>query len=233
MKTLGVITGDIVNSREMSAEDRSELYKVFRKFLTEIRREKRIQDFEVFRGDSFQCSVRNSEEVLSVAVMIRAFIKSYISGTQKEIYEDYKGKGRMAIKGYFPGKQDIKLAIGIGGVDFIKKQSFLQSDGQAFRFSGESLDSMKSTSYRMNLTTMDSYVNYMMEPSILLLDSVIQKWTNNQAETVLLKLKDISEEEIAYRLKITRSAVSQRMRTSQWYAIEKLLRFFTETMKKI
>jgi hypothetical protein len=171
--------------------------------------------------------------VLGTAVMVRAFIKSYTSAEQKAVYDKYMGKGRMATKGYFPGKQDIRLAIGIGSIDFIKKHSFLQSDGQAFQFSGESLDSLKSTSYRMILTTMDDHVNYMMEPSILLLDSVIQRWTNNQAETVLLKLKGMNEDEIAHRLKITRSAVSQRTRTSQWYAIDKLLTFYTDTMKKI
>lgn len=233
MKISGVITGDIVDSRGLTPADRSALYGDFKKFLARCEKEHYLQDFEMFRGDSFQCTVKNKEDVLATAIMIRAFIKSYATPEQKAAYHHSAGKGGVATKGYFPGRQDIRLAIGVGSVDFIKRQSFLQSDGQAFRISGEALDSMKSTPYRMTLTTMDASINEMLEPSILLLDSVIQRWTNNQAETVLLKLKGMGEEEIASKFKISRPAVNQRSRTSQWYAIEKLISFYKKTMQKI
>lgn len=34
----------------------------------------------------------------------------------------YLGKGKKATKGYYPGRQDIRLSIGIGEVDFYSKK---------------------------------------------------------------------------------------------------------------
>jgi len=65
-----------------------------------------------------------------------------------------------------------------------------------------------------------------LEPSILLMDALIQKWTSNQAEAVRYKLQEWKEEQISEALGISQSAVSQRIKTAQWYAIEKLLTYF-------
>ena len=231
MKLTGVITGDIVNSRGLPVIPRKKLYADFKKFLDNLKKEKWLNDFEIFRGDSFQCVIKNTKESLRVALMIRSYIRSYISLEQKEIYAGYQAKGKATSKGYYPGTQDIKLAIGIGAVDFIKKKSPAHSDGEAFYLSGDSLDHLKGMPYRMMLKSPDNKFNASIEPAILLLDAVIQKWTNNQAETISLKLKDLKEDEIARKLKITQPAVNQRIKTSQWYAIEKLLNYFTDTLQ--
>ena len=231
MKIIGVITGDIVDSRGMSGKAREKLYRDLKNFLEDLKQQKCLNEYELFRGDSFQCVVEKKEETLKTALMIRAYIKSYISLEQKEVYAQYLEKGKIASKGYFPGKQDIRLAVGIGAVDFMKKNSLAHSDGEAFHLSGDALDRLKSMPNRMMLKTPDIKFNESIEPAILLLDAVIQKWTNNQAEIVLFKLKDMKEEEIARKLKITQSAVNQRTKTSQWFAIEKLLTYFTGILK--
>jgi hypothetical protein len=231
MKIIGVITGDIVDSRGLPRKAREKLYLALKKFLEDLRKQQRIKEYELFRGDSFQCVVEKKEETLKAALLIRAYIKSYISPEEKKTYAQSPRKGKMASKGYFPGKQDIRLAIGIGAVDFMKKNSLAHSDGEAFHLSGDALDTLKSMPYRMMLQTSDINFNEAMEPGMLLLDAVIQKWTNNQAETVLFKLKNMKEDAIARKLKITQPAVNQRTKTSQWYAIEKLLYYFANTLK--
>ena len=233
MKITGIITGDFVDSRGMSVKGRKKLYNDFKKFMEELKKQKWLNGYELFRGDSFQCIITNTPEALKVALMIRAFIKSYISPEQKAAYDKNTGKGKMTSKGYFPGKQDIRLAIGIGAVDFLKKKSLAHSDGEAFYLSGDTLDKLKGMPYRMMVKTFDKEFNGAIEPATMLLDAVIQKWTNNQAETILFKLRNIKEEDIAAKLKITQSAVNQRTRTSQWYAIEKLLDYFSTTLKGI
>jgi hypothetical protein len=233
MKQIGVITGDIVGSREISAKSRAQLYLDFKKFLDSLQKDNWIDRYEVFRGDSFQCTLSKKNETLRVALMIRAFIKSYISLEQKAIVSKYPGQGKTASKGYYPGQQDIRLAIGIGATDFIKKDSLAHSDGEAFYLSGDSLDSLKKMPYRMVVKTPDKKFNDSIEASILLLDAVIQKWTNNQAEIVLFKLKNMKENETARELKITQSAVNQRTKTSQWYAIDKLVAYFSDTLQNL
>jgi DNA-directed RNA polymerase specialized sigma subunit len=70
-----------------------------------------------------------------------------------------------------------------------------------------------------------------MEPSILLLDAIIQKWTQNAAEIILYLLQDKKEDEIAGLLNISQSAVNQRKKNAQWFAIEKLIQFFEKTVQ--
>jgi len=216
----------------MTGKSRQKLYADFKKFLANLQKNGWLNEYELFRGDSFQCSVEKKETTLRVSLIIRSFIKSYISLEHKEQYKKTAEINQSVSKGYFPGKQDIRLGIGIGKFDFIKKGDLSHSDGQVFQLSGETLDSLKKFPFRMMVKTSDNKFNASVEPSILLLDAVIQKWTNTQAETVLLKLENLKEEEIARKLKISQSAVNQRTKTAQWYAIEKLIVYFEDTLKE-
>lgn len=232
MENIGVITGDIVDSREISITIRELLYADLKSFLESLKKNKRIDKYELFRGDSFQCIVKQKEETLKIALMIRLFVKSYITSEQKQKYANYLGKGKMASKGYYPSLLDIRVAIGIGSFDFLNKKTLAHSDGEAFYLSGGGLDEIKTMPNRMVVKTNNIEFTNAIEPSILLMDALIQKWTVNQAETVLLKLEGFKEDEIARQLKISQSAVNQRTKTAQWYAIEKLLAYFNTTQKK-
>jgi hypothetical protein len=229
MKITGVITGDIVASRELSIESRKTLYADLKKFMEELQKKKWVKAFEMFRGDSLQCVARNPEESLRVALMIRAFMKCYITAEHRSSLKE--GKEKSSAKGYFQGKQDIRISVGIGGTDFIKAGSLAHSDGEAFHLSGEGLDGLKNTSYRIIVKTGFDSFNEPLEPAILLLDAVIEKWTQHQAEIILFKLQDLKEEEIARKIGISQSAVSQRTKNSQWNAIEKLLQWFEKSTK--
>ncbi|MFN2437823.1 MAG: hypothetical protein ABR503_01400 [Chitinophagaceae bacterium] len=230
MEVIGVITGDIVESGEIKPKSRKLLYSDLKDFLAKLKKEKWISEYELFRGDSFQCVQREKENVLRVAIMIRAFIKSYIPlEDQKD--NSQKVESNVIQRGFFPGNQDIRLSIGIGQIDFYNKKSLAHSDGEAFRLAGEDLESLKKAAYRMALKTPNESFNQSIEPTILLLDAVLQKWTNNQAETVLYKLQNHKEEEISKIIKISQPAVNQRIRTAQWFAIEKLLVYFEKTIK--
>ena len=228
--SLAVITGDIVASREIDTSSRQSLYADLKKFLNLLKKEEWISNYEMFRGDSFQCVLEKKEYVLRASLLIRAFIKSYVSLADKKNGRNLS-KGRITTKGYFPGKQDIRLSVGIGQVDFYNRNNLAHSDGEAFQISGEELDHIKKAQYRMTLKTNNEDFNDSIEPTILLLDAVLQKWTNNQAETVLYKLKNFKEEEIGKALKISQPAVNQRVRTSQWFAIEKSLNYFEKKLK--
>ena len=115
----------------------------------------------------------------------------------------------------------------------LKKNKITSSDGEAFRLSGEALDNLSQGTQRLTVRTFNTAFNEQIEPSILLLDALIQKWTQNQAELVLYKLQDKKEDEIASKLKITQSAVNQRTKTAQWLAIEKLVLYFEKTVKTL
>lgn len=225
----GIITGDIVASQKMPAKVRQKLFEDIAIFLKELKK-KWIIRYETFRGDSLQCEVKSPEMALRVALIIRAFFKGYLS--EEEMPKAEANRVEERSKGYFTTDFDIRLAVGIGEVDFIKKNKITGSDGEAFRLSGEALDSLKQETQRLMIKTFKPEYDEALEPAILLLDALIQKWTLNGAELVLYLLQNKKEDEIASLLDISQSAVNQRKKNAQWFAIEKLILYFEKSVKR-
>lgn len=231
MVIYGIITGDIVSSRDIDIPIREKLFDDIGLLLKDLKKHW-INSYETYRGDSLQCETKAPEHALRVALIIRCFFRAYFPDELKPKALK-KGNKAVATKGYFATNFDVRLGIGIGTVDFIKKNKITSSDGEAFRLSGEALDSLRQGTQRMALRTFNAELNEQIEASILLLDALIQKWTQNQSELVLYKLQERKEDEIAAILNITQSAVNQRTKTAQWLAIEKLILYFEKTVKKI
>lgn len=226
MGIYGIITGDIVSSQSIMPSVRQKLFEDINVFLKEIKK-KWINSYETFRGDSLQCDAKSPELSLRVALIIRAFFKAYLPEDEQQnmVKED------RPTKGYFTTDFDIRLAVGIGEIDFIKKNKITSSDGLAFRLSGEALDDLKQQSTRLSVKTYKDDFNEQIEAPVLLLDALIQKWTQNGAEIVLHLLQNKKEEEIAALLNISQSAVNQRKKNAQWFAIEKLIQYFEKTVQ--
>ncbi|HUB60283.1 MAG TPA: SatD family protein [Puia sp.] len=158
--------------------------------------------------------------------MIKSFVMRYIPRATKKSLKDAHPKRPLLTRGYFNIGYDIRLAVGIGEVDFIGKGKSATSDGPAFQLSGHALDSLKDQNILLALKTGDAELNEELAVIISLLDAVTQKWTQNQAELTLYKLKLKRDEEISRILEISLSAVNQRKRNAQWTAIEKAVQFF-------
>jgi hypothetical protein len=206
-KLYGILTGDIVDSRKLTAENRELLYKELLQFLKKIRGPWLV-NYDLYRGDSLQCDISDPQKSLRVALMIKCFLKSY------------RTEGLTA-------PMDIKLSIGIGEVDFEPK-SFSLADGEAFVYSGRELDKMKKTGQYLLMKTRDTDFNAFADASIVLLDAIMQSYTYNQAEVILYKLQGLKETDIARMLHITQPAVSQRSTSASWYAIEKAILIIEE-----
>ena len=224
----GIITGDIVSSGKIKPGTRKKLFDDINTLLKELKK-KWISGYETYRGDSLQCAAKSPEAALRIALIIRSFLKAYVPQYQKPKIS--RRKKLRPVKGYFTTEFDIRLAVGIGKADFVNKNKITSSDGEAFRLSGETLDSLNQGTQRLAIKTYNKSFDEQMEPAILLLDALIQKWTQNQAELVLYKLQNRKEDEIASLLNISQSAVNQRTKTAQWYAIEKLIEHFEKTIQ--
>jgi len=226
-----IITGDIVASRKIAPLQKEMLYSDIEAFLRSLKK-KWLLDYETYRGDSIQCEALSPELSLRVALIIRSYIMAY---TPEEIKKKIlRSQKKEAVpKGYFNVAFDIRLAIGIGEVDFIKRKKLSGSDGAAFQLSGEALDNLKKDdNRRLVFKTANESLNADIEPLMYLLDALAQKWTQNQAVLVLNKLQNKKDEEIAKLFKISVSAVYQRKRTAQWTAIEKAVTYFEIKLKK-
>lgn len=227
-KIFAVITGDIVGSGKLAKDDRAKLYADFKKFLASLKKEGYIRTFEMFRGDSMQCLVKQETDALRVALIIRAWYKSYGIMPPRS---KRKPSQTASEKGYYSGNHDIRLSVGIGTVEFLNVRALGQSDGQAFLLSGQGLDGLKGSAEKLIVSAGDEKFTEAIAPAIGLLDAVLEKWTGNQAEIVLYKLKNLKEEEIAQKIGISQSAVNQRTKNSRWNAIESFISWFEKTVK--
>jgi len=223
-----IITGDIVSSREIAPVIREKLYEDLNTFLKTIKK-KWIKNYETYRGDSLQCEAISPRQSLRTGLLIRSFVMAYIPEDVKKKYTSIIRKGKH-LRGYANAEFDIRLGIGIGPVDFIKKK-ITSSDGKAFQLSGQALDIAKEEDQRLHIKIDSKILNQDIEPLILLLDALTQKWTQNQAELVYHKLQNKKDEEIATIFNISLSAVNQRKKNAQWHVIEKAILYYESKLK--
>lgn len=215
MQKFAVITGDIVGSKSIDIDERENLLHVLKKSFDEIN-ENVIKDhhstFEIFRGDSFQAVLRKPELSLIVSILIRARLRSE--------------NANIPLK---KKNWDARLAIGIGDIQFNTNKT-VESDGQAFLFSGRDLDNMKITGERFRIQTPWSEVNAEMKVSFAFADSVISHWSKYQAQVFYYYLlQNEKQKELAERFNISQPAIHKRLSTGNVECID-LLRIRFENL---
>lgn len=172
----GVITGDLVNSTNIALEWRQNVVDVLKTSITNFVSLTPIR-MEMYRGDSFQIIVDKSEYALTVAVALRAKLRA----STPENHEVW----------------DARLSIGIGDISF-ESDSIVTSDGEAFRLSGRSFDSIGRK--RLVVSTPWAEFNNAIELVTRFADDIISSWTVKQAMIVgnslpyPKKQKDMAEE---------------------------------------
>lgn len=200
-----VITGDLIDSTKYAPQELDTILTTLNKEFESIK-SRNNADFKIFRGDSFQGIVLDPSEALNAVFTIKTAINK-LANTNSKI----------------SGLTDFRIAIGIGSVN-LKRQSILESNGEAFQFSGRTLDSMKSDYPRLLLKTSNTNLDEEFNVNFSLLDSVMSKWSRASAEVVYYLHKGLKEKEIAEVLGINQSAVNHRKKAANWDSIALLLR---------
>lgn len=218
MKKVAIITGDIVNSREIEDKDLflSELKSIFKQIESKIPFEK---PFEIYRGDSFQAMVESPKDAVLVAILLRTGLRSLnINQKQKELpLEQLK---------------DARISIGIGEMNFIDV-SITSSDGEAFVLSGEGLDSMKKSDERLKIVVKNIELLEVFNVTTTLATTIINKWSNYAAEIMYRHLLyNETQKEMAKALSISQPAVHKRKTAANADAIDLYLSFVSKLIQK-
>ena len=215
---VAVLTADLVESSLYEEELLEEVLNTLQEEFEELRKtwSSETLDFRIYRGDSFQGVVEKPQNALRIALHIRTAVNSIHS--RKTVRN--KAFSKVA---------DFRIAIGVGTLDF-ERESISESNGQAFQFSGRTLDEMKNGSQRTRIKTPNPSINEEFNASLFLLDMIIEKWSTASAEVVYYLLKGMKEREIAEQLKISQSAVNQRKKASGWDAIDVLVSRYENVM---
>ena len=197
-----VFTADIVGSTQHAPE---ETQWQLTSLISALDREVSwILHPEIYRGDSFQGVLASTEEMLRTAILARALMKQ-------------QGP-----------KWDLRIAMGVGTIDRLTHRSGT-SDGEAFRLSGQRIDKMKAERARIAIAF--SRPSDPIDALLILVESVVEKWTPAQAGVIVKLLKGKTMSEAAKALNISQSAVSQHAQAAKWWAIEPVIKTFDQLLK--
>ncbi|WMW24988.1 ECF-type sigma factor [Methanolobus sediminis] len=206
-KLYAVITGDLISSSDMDYSDREALLLIMHDSFSFVKNclypdGGEILSFEISRGDSFQNIVRNPKDALMVSVLLLLKL-----GTGKN-------ERRLAAR----------MSIGIGSVEYFPDSGSVgEADGQAFRFSGKTLDTMKEQEKQLLVTTANPALNLMLESQCAFFDNMAGRWTGVQKEILLEKLSGLTQDEIALKLGKSQSTISQSLKAAGYDALKKFL----------
>lgn len=216
---VAVLTADLVDSSTYEDDILEKVLNALKEEFDNISREQGTQEvrFKIYRGDSFQGVIKNPEEALHISLQIKAAIN--------KIHLKQTGKNRAYSK-----VADFKIAIGIGTQD-LEREAISESNGQAFQFSGRTLDEMKTENRKTRIKTENENINQEFDASFLLLDTITDRWSIASAEVVYYLLKGMKEREIAKKIMISQSAVNQRKKAAGWEAISGLLNRYRKVIK--
>lgn len=217
-KYYAVITGDIIGSSRVGNK-RGKLLNVLKKTFDEISSEMPgtiEKPFEVFRGDSFQGIISRPEKPLLIGILVRAKLKSL--NFSKPVKKSEKNT------------LDARIAIGVGEVSF-RAGKVVESDGEAFNLSGKLLDEIEIVEQNIKIKTPWKEVNEELEVESYFINSLINKWTKEQAEAAYLKLLyNYTQQTLAKKLKISQPAVRKRIISGNLKSVELFIKRFEKLL---
>ncbi len=200
---VAIITGDIINSDKHKV---SAWMEPLKKMLTKVG--ENPTDWEIYRGDEFQLKIQ-PHKALRTAIHIKALIKS--------------------IKGL-----DVRIAIGLGTETF-KGTSVSQSNGTAYQYSGRTFETLKEQKINLAIASTDKSKDGTLNLILKLALDFMDNWSTVSAEIVVLAFENprASQQEIAERLNIQQSAVSQRQKRARLDLVTELLDYYEHSLNEI
>ncbi|MBC8206109.1 MAG: hypothetical protein ISR84_00245 [Kiritimatiellales bacterium] len=204
-KFYAVLTGDIVKSRELSANQSKALQN---------RLKSTAQEFEsvfpgsvvgalgITRGDGWQVALQKPEYALRLALFLRVIVKSEF-------------------------KTDTRVSIGIGPVDRLEPNNIIESTGLAFERSGHGLESISAKRFLVFNT--GKIADRIQSAELLLvewLDTLLSCASVAQVPLLTLSLLEHKQVRIAQVTGYAQSTVSEGLAAAGWGQIKGILHHF-------
>lgn len=200
-----VITGDIINS---TAQKNPEIWiRTLKDSLSTI--EMNDNYWEIYRGDSFQIEITDTSKSFLNAIYIKACIKMI-------------------------SDLDVRLAIGIGNKTY-QGNKVSESNGEAFVFSGETLETLKKEKQNLRIKTKNNQLDNELNLYFKLALSFMDNWTKNSAEIIKLSIENPNalQHELAELIGIKQDAVSKRQKRAGLESILELNQMYQQKIASL
>ena len=194
MGLIGVVTGDIVNSTNISVSDRDRLLSVLNTLLANsVPLGER--NTAIFRGDSFQIKLSQPGQAARVALSIRSGL---MHNTPAEVSVLW----------------DARISVGVGEEAYVG-DDVGKSDGEAFRLSGRRLDDMKEA--RLSFLSSSDFVNEELAIEGAFVDDIVSHWSRNQAFVAyqFFQSEVPTQQSIARKMRVTAQRINQLYHTAK------------------
>lgn len=206
------LTGDTIKSSKLDSEARSRLHDAILKTgeeLNDFFPGLVVDGINIFRGDSVQFLLSDPARSLRAALFFRAMLKAATGNV----------------------KADIRMAIGIGTIDFMPEASKGGADGEAYRLSGPALDAMGTKQTLCLALSPDLTSPHNVEAlktTIALVGVLAERWTDKQALAVKGALLGYTQDETRkiWPSSVSRQAIAKSLDGAGWFAVERALQFF-------
>jgi len=208
-KTYAVMSGDIVMSSRLEREAREALPGVLKQAAAALREflgDAVPLDIDVYAGDSWQLLLTRPGSALRAAVFLRAFLLDRADGL------------------------DTRIAVAIGGIDFVPGERVSEGDGEAFRLSGRLLQE-SDPGRRMRFASSHLSDAGTWDVAFGLLDAIItQNWSAKQARAVSGALRGwpLARTAELWDPRISDPSVAGHLRKAGWPAVERGIKYFEQ-----
>lgn len=205
-KIYAVLTGDVVNSGSLEGygESLDETFTLFEEDFNEWL----SLEVDRYSGDRFQALV--SDPVISLRSALYLFTK--LSSLEPSV--------------------QIRISLGIGGIEEVPVNRVSTGEGAAFRLSGQNLDKMKKHQriFFGASTNVLKNEKRLMQGSMDLLSALLMDLSTVQAEVIWYKLSGLTQEEIARETGRKQQTVSDILIAGYWRNLKGFLEVFEKEL---
>lgn len=191
-----VLTGDIVNSTLLGEEQGEKIIEMIKTSLSQ-------HPTEFFRGDSFQCYVHEPTLALRLALLCRTAAIG-LETTESD------------------PKCDVRISIGLGEAEQ-PVESLATAKGSAFLLSGRMLDAMGKTGGKIVISIENKMASLAFGILSDYINSIFGQMTARQSEVVHELLNGLNQQQVAEKLKRSKSTINQHVTAAKWEEIEQIL----------
>ena len=219
-----VLSGDIIASTSLNNEAKIILESELKNLIELVENHFSIYG-RIIKGDYLEMVVENPKDALTIAMIIKCYIKAIvlstnIDSTRSKYFKNY----------------GIRLALGYGELERYDKVGEV-IDGAAIYYSGRKISEERTTYDKERIVikntlffkSEDEKLNENINCILALLDVLINNATAKQCKILYLRLLGNSEKEIANLLNIKQPTVNKQLSSVGWNAIEKATLYFKTT----